>query len=113
MHEYSLIQALLNRVKAEARARQASAVSRLSVSIGELAGVERNLFASAFELCRCGTVCADAELEVEAVEARWVCRLCGRELARGEVLSCPACGASARLAAGDEIVLKRIEMEVA
>ncbi len=40
MHEYSIVQALVERVDAEARARGATAVHRLSVSIGELSGVE-------------------------------------------------------------------------
>lgn len=113
MHEYSLIQALLDRVEAEAHTRGASTVSRLSVSIGELAGVERNLFASAFVLCRAGTICAGAELDVVYVGAKWACRLCGREVEKGGVLSCPDCGSPARLTAGDEIILNRIEMEVA
>jgi Zn finger protein HypA/HybF involved in hydrogenase expression len=33
-------------------------------------------------------------------------------VAPGAALSCPECAAPARLAAGDEIVLDRIEMEV-
>ena len=113
MHEFSLIQALLDRVEAEAHARRADSVSRLTVSIGEQAGVERALFASAFRLCRRGTLCADAELEVNAVPARFACRLCGREVDAGRVLSCPDCGSPARLVAGDEIILERIEMETA
>jgi hydrogenase nickel incorporation protein HypA/HybF len=113
MHEYSLIQALLDRVEAEAHAHRASAVSRLRVSIGEQAGVERELFATAYELCRAGTLCEKAELEINTVPARFACRLCGREVAPGEILSCPDCGSPARLLAGDEITLDRIEMELA
>ena len=113
MHEYSLIQALLDRVETEARAQQASAVSRLSVSIGEQAGVERELFERAFELCREGTVCEKALLEINTVPAHFACRLCGREVPPGEILSCPDCGSPARLLSGDEIILDRIEMELA
>ncbi len=113
MHEYSLVQALMDRVEQEARARNATAVHRLSVRIGSLAGVEKDLLRSAYELCREGTVCAGAELLIEPVEARWACGGCGRTVAPGEILTCPDCGSPARLAAGDEIVLDRIEMEVA
>lgn len=113
MHEYSLVQALLDRVEAEARAHGASGVHRLSLRIGSMAGVERDLLTSAFDICRRGTICDEAELEIEPVEARWECRLCGREVAQGEVLSCPDCGSPARLKSGDEIVLERIELEVA
>jgi hydrogenase nickel incorporation protein HypA/HybF len=112
MHEYSLIQALLDRVEVEAQARGATAVHRLSVRIGALAGVERELFRTAFELCREGTICEGAVLLIDAVEARWECRACGREVTRGEVLCCKRCGAPARLISGDEIVLDQIEMEV-
>ena len=113
MHEFSLIQALLDRVEAEARTRRADSVSKLTVSIGEQAGVERVLFASAFDICRRGTVCASAELEITPVPARFACRLCGREVEAERVLACPDCGSPARLVAGDEIVLERIEMETA
>jgi hydrogenase nickel incorporation protein HypA/HybF len=113
MHEYSLVQALLERVEQEARARGATAVHRLSVRIGELAGVERDLFESAYEMCREGTICAGAELDVRPVGVSWVCSSCGRAVAPGEVLTCPDCRSPARLQEGDEIVLDRIEMEVA
>mgnify|MGYP007027456606 CR=1 FL=1 len=32
---------------------------------------------------------------------------------QSELLRCPACGAAARLASGDEIVLESLELEVA
>ncbi len=113
MHEFSLVQALLERVEQEARARGATAVHRLSVRIGELAGVERDLFASAYEMCREGTICAGAELKIQPVTVSWVCTGCGGAVASGEVLTCPDCRLPARLREGDEIVLDRIEMEVA
>jgi hydrogenase nickel incorporation protein HypA/HybF len=113
MHEYSIVQALLDRVDVEARSRQAVSVARVRLAIGRMAGVESELLRSAFEIARAGTCCAEAELEVRDVEPRWSCRECGQELAVGALLRCPACGAAARLAAGDEIVLESLELEVA
>ena len=112
MHEYSLASALLERVEQEARARKASTVHGLVVSIGDLAGVEPELFDGAWSLCREGTICADATLRIERVGALWECADCGRRILPGEVLRCAICGTAARLSAGDEIVLERIEMEV-
>jgi hydrogenase nickel incorporation protein HypA/HybF len=113
MHEYSLVNALLARVEREALLRNAVAVRRLSLRIGDLAGVERELFERAYATCREGTVCAEAELVVRPVHVRWACSACGRSLAPGDVLTCPDCRSPARLLEGDEIVLDRIEMEVA
>ena len=113
MHEYSLAQALLARVEREAQARGASAVRRLSVRIGELAGVERELLETAYRTCRIGTLCEAAELVVKPVSVRWACSTCAQPMASGDVLTCPACGSAARLLEGDEILLERIEMEVA
>ena len=113
MHEYSIVQALLDRVSAEARARQASAVHKIHVQIGEMSGVETALLATAYAFFREKTVCEKAEIEIEAVPVRWECRACTRPIAGGGPLRCGACGGEVRLVSGDEIVLSRIEMEVA
>ena len=113
MHEYSLIQSLVGRVEAEASARGATAVHRLVVSVGELAGVDPELFQTAYDTFRAGTICEAAPLELRRVPARWTCSGCAREIPRGEVLHCPTCHLPARVApGGDEILLETIEMEV-
>jgi len=112
MHEYSIIQSLLASVTATAQAHGATAVHRVRVRVGELAGVDPVLLVSAFAMCRVATVCEAAELDVETVAVRWQCGACGQAIAAGEVLRCPGCGAAARLVGGDEIVLERVELEV-
>ena len=113
MHEYSIVGALVDRVAAEAqKAHAAARVKRLHVRIGELAGVDTGLLATAFETFRGRTVCSDAELLVSSSEAEWNCPRCGATIARGERLQCKQCGVAARLSRGDEIVLERIELEV-
>lgn len=112
MHEYSLVQALLQQVEHQARAHRATAIHRLHVSVGELSGVEVPLLETAYATFRDRTVCSGADLEVHRVPARWTCPGCGRPFVRGEALRCSECRRPARLAAGDEIVLDRIEMEV-
>lgn len=112
MHEYSLVHALLEKVSEEARAHGATNVSRVTVQVGELAGVETDLFAKAFELFRQGSLCSGAELEIQKTAAQFQCPKCGRPFQRGEVLRCAPCGTPARLVQGEEIILGRIEMEV-
>jgi hydrogenase nickel incorporation protein HypA/HybF len=112
VHEYSIVQALVERVAREAHARQATAVHRLTIRIGELSGVEVELLSTAYATFRERTICAHAALDVQTVPARWACSRCGDAIGRGEVLQCAACGAPARLVEGHEIMLDRIEMEV-
>ena len=112
MHEYSLIQGLFDQVSAQAAARGATAVRKVTVGLGELAGVDPELFMTAFLTFRVASVCPEAELSIRWVEARWVCTRCGRPVQKGAVLRCTDCGAPAQLAAGDELILERIEMEV-
>jgi hydrogenase nickel incorporation protein HypA/HybF len=113
MHEYSLIQSLVERVEAEAAARSASAVHRLRVRIGEHAGVDVELFKTAYLTFRERTVCEHAALDVVTVPVEWACPACGRSIEPGQALRCRDCRTPARLIAGDEIILDRIEMEVA
>ena len=112
MHEYSIVQALLDTVAEQTRERGGVAVHRLRVRIGELSGVEPELLQSAYMLFRENTVCDAADLDIETVGACWRCRTCDRDLDRGAVLRCPVCGGPGRLQGGDEIILDRIEMEV-
>ena len=112
MHEYSLAQALVERVEREARAREASAVHRVTVRIGPLSGVEPALLVTAYGHLREGTLCAGAELALAGEDVVWRCEACGVVLVPGQALCCSDCGLPARLAGGDALVLERIEMEV-
>jgi hydrogenase nickel incorporation protein HypA/HybF len=114
MHEYSLVQNLVSRVEDEARRRGALAVHSVSVRVGELSGVDPELFRTAYETFRAGTVCASAALSLSRVPASWSCPRCGAAIARGAVLRCAACGVPAALDEGsDALTLDRVELEVA
>jgi hydrogenase nickel incorporation protein HypA/HybF len=115
MHEYGLIESLLDRVGVEAKARRATKINRVWLKVGTLAGVDPELLAFAFETCKKDdhrTGCAEAALEITTVEATWRCSACGQAIASGEVLTCGACQNPAELVCGDEIVLERIELQV-
>ena len=57
MHEYSIVQSLVNRVEEEARARGATGVHRVGVRLGELSGVDPESLATAYHTFRVGTIC--------------------------------------------------------
>lgn len=113
MHEYAIVQALIERAGVEARARGASRVHRLQVSLGSLSNVDPALLATAYETFRERTICASADLELRRLPAIWSCEKCDRPIVAGGPLQCRVCGAPARLVQGDELVLDRIELEVA
>jgi hydrogenase nickel incorporation protein HypA/HybF len=112
MHEYSIASSLLKMAEEHAAKRGADRVVALEVSIGELSGVEIELLETAWSLVRERSICDGVPLEISRVESRWACRVCGEAVARGALLACPRCGGLARLEAGDELLLERIEMEV-
>jgi hydrogenase nickel incorporation protein HypA/HybF len=113
MHEYSIVQSLVDSVAAAVGTRSDAAVHRVHVAIGELAGVDCTLLATAYEVFRDGTLCEHAALTIDRIPARWECPRCGAVMQRGGFLRCALCHEPANLAAGDEIVLQRIELEVA
>lgn len=112
MHEYSIVESLLERARVETEARGGRRVTRLHVRIGEVSGVDPDLLATAYETFRERSLCADAPLDIRRVPAAWSCPRCCAPIPAGAVLRCPECAVPAQLVEGDEIVLDRIEMEV-
>ncbi len=113
MHEYGIVQSLLQSVEEESRRRGATVVHRIRLRLGELSGVETDLLREAYNVFRGRSICANAELDIVSSSASWECGGCGGKVAAGSRLWCTACNEPIRLMAGDEIVLERIEMEVA
>ena len=113
MHEYSIVQSLVDSVAAAVGSRSGASVHDVHVAIGELAGVDCTLLATAFEVFRAGTLCETAVLKIDRIPARWECSRCHAAIATGGFLRCALCDEPAHLASGDEIILQRIELEVA
>jgi hydrogenase nickel incorporation protein HypA/HybF len=113
MHELSLAESLFDLADRAVGAHPVSAVRRVVVRIGELAGVERELFETAFEARRAGRGYGAAKLAIVEEVASWSCVACGAVSAAEGPLRCGACDGDLRLAAGGELVLERLELEVA
>ncbi len=67
MHEYSIVAALVDRVGDVVAQHPGAIVRRVHVQIGEYAGVECTLLATAYETFREQTVCERAELAIETI----------------------------------------------
>ena len=112
MHELSVCQAMLKQVAAIAAENRSHAVTRITLRIGPLSGVDARLLQHAFPVACAGTVARDAELVIESLPIRVMCRQCGSETdAQVNKLVCAACGDyHTQLVSGDELLLASVEL---
>ena len=64
MHEFSIVNALLEMCEKNATANDATKITRVEVKIGKLSGVEPYLLETAFDTFKEQTICDGAELVV-------------------------------------------------
>jgi hydrogenase nickel incorporation protein HypA/HybF len=112
VHEVSLVEALFDQADRAIASHDAAAVRKVTVRIGELAGVDEQLFRTAFDGCKADRGYTRASLEIVAESAVWLCGACGGAIPPGGALRCAACYGTARLNAGGDLILQRLELEV-
>jgi len=114
MHEFSIVQSLLNLIEECARENNAKRVMKVVVSVGVLSGVEPHLLEMAFNTFKEGTVAEKAELVMETEKLRIKCMECGKESEKEEMnVVCPECGSlNTQIIAGQDMFLKSLELEV-
>lgn len=113
MHELSICNALVEQVERIAAENRAGRVARIELLIGPLSGIEADLLRRAYPLAIAGTVAADAELVIETADVVVHCSQCGSEssVAPNRLL-CGECGDyRTRVVSGEEMILKRLELE--
>ncbi len=112
MHELAVCRSMLSQVARIAARHRARAVTRISVRIGPLSGVEPDLLSQAFPFAAAGTVAEHAALVIDARPVRVHCEACGHEAETGpRNLTCPRCGdGRTRLLSGDELLLAEVEL---
>jgi hydrogenase nickel incorporation protein HypA/HybF len=114
MHELSIAMALVEQVEQVAREQKAVTVPRITVTVGQLSGVDPDALRGAFSLAAEDTAAAGAELVVDIVEARVRCRVCGRcSTPTAPFLHCVDCRSTeVEVEAGRELLIKSIEVDV-
>lgn len=114
MHELSVCQGMLDQVDAIALQQQATRVTRITLRIGPLSGVEPALLQQAFSLARAGGVSSQATLVIESLPIQVRCEQCGQQSeATPSRLLCGHCGDyHTRLISGDEMLLASVELEL-
>jgi hydrogenase nickel incorporation protein HypA/HybF len=67
MHEYSIVQALYDKVADQAAAKRATRVHEVRVRVGDLSGVDVGLLDTAWRTFRVNTICDGAPMLVDRV----------------------------------------------
>src|SRR3954454_9976131 len=105
MHELSIADAIVTIASRHAAGRK---VERVEVRVGHLRQVVPDSLRFAFELITAGTELEGAELALEEVPARVVCRACEQETVLNEFPAhCGACGGfDVEVTAGEDLLVE-------
>lgn len=112
MHELSLAEAMVEQVSAALEKENGGRVTRLTVVIGALSGVEREAFEFAFPLAAEQTPLEHAELVVEERPVTVCCGACDAESHPEPIcLVCEHCGSmDVRITGGREFLVREMEI---
>lgn len=113
MHEYSIVQALLEQCETHATANGAEKITKVVIKIGRYSGVEPHLLEIAFNTFKEKTVCDGAEFVMNVQPLVIECRGCGvRSILELPHYCCPECESTdVRVAEGEDMFLMSLEME--
>ncbi|MDE3075062.1 MAG: hydrogenase maturation nickel metallochaperone HypA [Chloroflexota bacterium] len=107
MHETKLVHDILSLVLGEAA--QGERVTRIELSLGELAGHTPEALTFHFKQAARGTAAEGASLEAVPVEVRPVCASCERSVPLGPA-SCPHCGGAAIVPGARDVRLEAFDL---
>lgn len=110
MHELSIAESVVAVAVRHAAGRR---VTRVELKVGRLRQVVPDALRFAFELVAEGTEVAGAELAIEEVPARGICRACATETTMTAFpLQCRGCGSlDVEIVSGEELLVDALECE--
>ena len=113
MHEYSIVQSIIDSCDKHAKENKANKVTKVMVKIGVLSGVEPYLLAEAFDMFKLDTVCHSAEFLMNIQKIKVHCKTCEneQELEENEFI-CPKCASyELYVLDGEDMYLMSLELE--
>jgi len=113
MHEYSVVQALLNQCEEVAEKNNATKITKVVCKIGVMSGIEIHLLQVAFDTFKEGTLCDGAEFVINSQKLVVRCRECKAEYEIDEInYKCRNCGhLGMDTIDGEDMYLMSLEME--
>ncbi|PHS56120.1 MAG: hydrogenase maturation nickel metallochaperone HypA [Sulfurimonas sp.] len=113
MHEYSIVQALLNQVENIAQENRATKVNKVIVKIGVMSGIETHLLEVAFNTFKEKTICEEAELVLNVQPLTVECNECSEVTELEKIhYCCQKCNSTNIVVIdGEDMFLMSVEME--
>jgi len=113
MHEYSIVQSLLDSCEENAKVNGATKVTKVVVKIGVMSGVEPDLLQTAFDTFKEETICHNAQFIINIQKVKILCNECQTtsELEKNEYC-CPKCKSTQLdILDGEEMYLMQLELK--
>jgi len=113
MHEFSIVQSLLNSCEENAEKNNATKVTKVVVKIGVMSGVEPDLLQTAFDTFKEQTMCHDAQFIINIQRVVIKCKDCGEEstLSKNEYACLKCESVNIDILDGEEMFLMQLELE--
>jgi hydrogenase nickel incorporation protein HypA/HybF len=113
MHEYSIVQSLLDQCEDTAKANNATKVTKVVVKIGVMSGVEPDLLKTAFDTFKEATMCEYCEYIQKIQPIIVKCRDCNEDSTlTDKEYSCPKCKSiELDIIDGEDLILMQLELE--
>ncbi len=114
MHELPVTHEILEIVLKHSQRNNVSKVHKVFLEIGAMSDLEQEWIQRYFTTISEGTVAEGAQIEVQQVPCRFMCRQCGTvfiiDITSDENVLCPACGSTeADMISGSEYTVKSME----
>ena len=113
MHEYSIVQSLLEQCERYAKENNAIKITKVITKIGKLSGIEPHLLEVAFDAFKEKSVCAEAKFIMELQNLILECNECKKKSEQKEIrYQCLHCQSTdVKVLDGEEMYLMHLEMQ--
>ena len=113
MHEYSIVQALLEQIETIADENNTDKVTKVITKIGVMSGVEPHLLETAFNTFKEKTICENAEFVMNIQPLKLLCKECHKESEPKRVeYCCLECKSlNVEVIDGEDMYLMSVEMD--
>lgn len=113
MHEYSIVQALLEQCEEHVLSNNATAVTKVVVKIGKMSGIEPHLLETAFDTFKEKTICDEAEFIMNIQPVTVECQECNLTTELEELhYRCPSCESlDIKVVDGEDMFLMQLELK--